>query len=163
MSQEKERLVLPEGVLYRQRVVDGSTTFQLVLPSAKRSQVLHGFHNEMGHLGRDKTLDLIFHRFCWPGMAKHVEAHITNCECCVKRKSPDPPKASMVPILVGEPMELLAIDFLSLEKGKGGYEHVLVVTDSFTKYSCAFPTRNQQASTVAKLLWEKILVHFGFP
>ena len=69
----------------------------------------------------------------------------------------------MVPILVGEPMELLAIDFLSLEKGKGGYEHVLVVTDSFTKYSCAFPTRNQQASTVAKLLWEKILVHFGFP
>ena len=31
------------------------------------------------------------------------------------------------------------------------------------KYSWAFPTHNQQASTVAKLLWEKILVNFGFP
>ena len=40
---------------------------------------------------------------------------------------------------------------------------MLVVTDSLTKYSWAFPKRNQQASTVAKLLWEKILVHFGFP
>ena len=67
----------------------------------------------------------------------------------------------MVPILAREPMELLAIDFLLLEKGKGGFEHILVVTDSFTKYSWEFPTRNQQASTVAKLLWEKILVNFG--
>ena len=40
---------------------------------------------------------------------------------------------------------------------------MLVVTESFTKYSWAFPTRNQQASAVAKLLWEKILVHFSFP
>lgn len=60
-------------------------------------------------------------------------------------------------------MELLAIDFLSPEKGKGGYEHVLVVTDSFTKCLWALPTRNQQASTIVNLLWEKIVVHFGFP
>ena len=38
-----------------------------------------------------------------------------------------------------------------------------MVTDSFTKYSWAFPTPNQKATTVAKLLWEKVLVHFGFP
>ena len=69
----------------------------------------------------------------------------------------------MVPILAREPMELLAINFLSLEKGKGCFKHVLVVTDSFMKYSWAFPTRNQQASTVAKLLFEKILVDFRFP
>lgn len=38
-----------------------------------------------------------------------------------------------------------------------------VVTDSLTKYSWAFPTRNQQVSTGATLLWEKILVDFDFP
>ncbi|KAL9972949.1 hypothetical protein ACROYT_G019349 [Oculina patagonica] len=96
-------------------------------------------------------------------MEKEVDRHIASCERCIKRKSPDPPRAPMVPILAREPMELLAIDFLSLEKGKGGFEHVLVVTDSFTKYSWAFPTCNQQAPTVAKLLWENILVNFGFP
>jgi transposase InsO family protein len=60
-------------------------------------------------------------------------------------------------------MELLAIDFLSIEKGKGGCEDVLVVTDSFTKYSWAFPTRNQKATTVAKVLWENVFVHYGLP
>ena len=60
-------------------------------------------------------------------------------------------------------MELLAIDFLSIEKGKGSYENLLVVTDSFTKYSWAFPTRNKKATTVAKVLWEKVLVYYGFP
>ena len=59
-------------------------------------------------------------------------------------------------------MELLAMDFLSIERGKGGYENILVVTDSFTKYAWAFPTRNQKATTVAKLLWEKVLMNYGF-
>ena len=59
----------------------------------------------------------------------------------------------MLPILVREPMKLLAIDFLSLEKGKGGFKNMLVVTDSFMKYFWAFPTSNEQASSVAKLLW----------
>lgn len=53
-------------------------------------------------------------------------------------------RAPLVPILATEPMELIAIDFLSIEKGKKGYENVLVVTDSFMKYSWAFPTRNHE-------------------
>ena len=79
------------------------------------------------------------------------------------RKTADPLQAPLVPILTTEPMELLAIDFLSIEKGKGGYDNLLIVTDSFTKYSWAFPTSNKKAKTVAKVLWEKVLVHYGFP
>ena len=55
------------------------------------------------------------------------------------------------------------MDFLSLEKGKGGYENILVVTDAFTKFAWAFPARNQKATTVAKLIWKRILMHYGFP
>ena len=69
----------------------------------------------------------------------------------------------MASIQTTEPMELLAIDFLGLEQGKGGYENILVVTDSFTKYSWAFPTRNQKANTVAGILWEKVVANYGFP
>ncbi len=163
MFRERSRLVRKDGVLYRRRTVEDGENLQLVLPNSLKLRVLQGFHDELGHLGRDKTLDIIRQRFCWPGMEKDVDRHIASCERCIKRKSPDPPMAPMVPILAREPMELLAIDFLSLEKGKGGFEHVLVVTDSFTKYSWAFPTHNQQAPTVAKLLWENILVNFGFP
>jgi len=44
-----------------------------------------------------------------------------------------------------EPMEVLAIDFLSLEREKGGYENILVVTDTLTKFVWAFPTTNSDA------------------
>ena len=67
----------------------------------------------------------------------------------------------MVPISTSEPLELLTIDFLTLEKGKGGYENILGVTNSFTKYSLVFPTRNKQANTVADVLWEKVIANYG--
>jgi len=60
-------------------------------------------------------------------------------------------------------MELVCIDFLSLERSKGGYEHILVITDHFTRYAQAFPTTNQTARTTAKVLFEKFFVHYGFP
>ena len=53
------------------------------------------------------------------------------------------------------------MDFLSLEESRGRFRYVLVVTDHFTKYSWAFPTRNQEAKTVAKILFENIIINFG--
>ena len=60
-------------------------------------------------------------------------------------------------------MELICIDFLSLERSKGGHENILVITDHFTRYAQAFPTRNQLAKPTAKILFENFIVHYGFP
>ena len=57
-------------------------------------------------------------------------------------------------------MELVCMDFLSLETLKGGFENILVITDHFTRFAQAIPTRNQ---TAAKALYESFLVHHGFP
>ena len=163
LLREKRRLVIQDGILYRTRHNDGEERLQLVLPKAIRNQALRGLHDEVGHLGRDRTLDLVRQRFYWPSLSKDVEDYLRNCERCVKRKAHDPPPAPLVPINFSEPMELLAMDFLCLETGKGDYENILVVTDAFTKCSWAFPTCNQKATTVANFLWERILMHYGFP
>ena len=155
LLREKRRLVIQDGIMYRTRHNDGEERLLLVLLKAIRSQALRGLHDEVGHLGRDRTLDLVRQRFYWPSLSKDVEDYLRNCERCVKRKARDPPPAPLVPINVSEPMELLAMHFLSLETGKGGYENILVVTDAFTKFSWVFPTRNQKATTVANLLWER--------
>ncbi|XP_023810465.1 uncharacterized protein LOC111946259 [Oryzias latipes] len=60
-------------------------------------------------------------------------------------------------------MELVCMDFLSLEPDSKNTKDILVITDHFTKYAVALPTRNQKATTVAKCLWEQFLVHYGFP
>ena len=66
-------------------------------------------------------------------------------------------------ITAGYPLEILAIDFTTVEKSKNGLENILVTTDIFTKYSVAIPTRNQKATTVTRVLrqhWFYYGIHY---
>ena len=68
-------------------------------------------------------------------------------------------------ILVSYPLELVHLDFLTLE-GKTDDSrsiNVLIVTDHFTKYAQVYVTQKQMAVIVAKTLWENFLVHYGWP
>ena len=56
-----------------------------------------------------------------------------NTYICCRRKSPVK-LAELVPIQTSRPMELVCMDFLSLEQSKGGYEHILVITDHFNGF-----------------------------
>jgi transposase InsO family protein len=69
----------------------------------------------------------------------------------------------MVNIVTSQPLELVCMDFLSLETSSGGYQHILVITDHFTKYAQAVPTRNQTAKTTAEALFNNFVVQYGFP
>lgn len=60
------------------------------------------------------------------------------------------------------PIKLVCIHFLCLEP-VSGRSNVLVVTDHFTQYAQAFPTRDRQASMVTKTLVEKFFIHYGLP
>ena len=53
------------------------------------------------------------------------------------------------------------MDFLTLEMSKGGY--ILVITDHFTKYALAVPTRNQSAKVTAESILNEFITHYGFP
>ena len=59
-------------------------------------------------------------------------------------------------------MELVCIDYLKLEKSKGGYEDVLIIADNFTCYARAISTRDQTACTTACTLLENFFIDYGF-
>ena len=163
LIREWDRLAIRDNVLLCQCLTDGHEAFQLILPVGFRNQAVKGLHDDVGHPGRDRTLDLVRSGFYWPFTATHIEKYVAHCGRCIRRKAPDPPRAPMKSFIAKEPMELLAIDFLALEKGKGGFENILVVKDSFTKFSWGFLTRDQKATTVAKLLWKKIFINYRMP
>lgn len=50
-----------------------------------------------------------------------------------------------------------------LEPTRSGLENVLVMTDVFTKYTLAVPTRDQRAETVAQVLVVEWFYKFGVP
>ena len=54
------------------------------------------------------------------------------------------------------------MDFLFIELA-GGYEHILIITDHFTRYAHAILTKNQSAKTTARVLFDYFICHYDFP
>lgn len=157
-----DKLALKNDVLYRNIVVDEKPSYQLVLPSEFKLHIFKGLHNDVGHPGRDRTLSLLRDRFYWPNMKKDVQEWIQHCDRCVRRKATNT-RAEMVNITTTYPLELVCMDFLTLESSKGGYSNILVITDHFTRYAQAFPTRNMTAKTTADIFYRNFVVHYGLP
>ena len=163
-GQEWYHLVLKKGILYRQarqRELE-ETLLQLVLPTAYREIALRGCHDEVGHLGLEHMLDLMCDRFFWPHMAAQAKEHVRKCHPCLAFKARQP-KAPLENIMDTHPLELVHLDYLCLEPGKGLEENVLVVTDHFTRYAQAYITKTQTPQMTAKTLWDKFSVHYGLP
>uniref|UniRef100_A0A3B3BNF8 Gypsy retrotransposon integrase-like protein 1 n=1 Tax=Oryzias melastigma TaxID=30732 RepID=A0A3B3BNF8_ORYME len=162
LLREVNKMELLNTLLVRRRQIRGVVTYQLVLPKEYRAVVLHHLHDQMGHLGIERTLELVRSRFYWPRMMADIVTKIKTCERCVKRKSLPQHAAPLVNIKTTHPLELVCMDFLSVEPD-GRTKDILVITDHFTKYAVAVPTPNQKARTVAKCLWDNFFVHYGIP
>nr|KAG5687327.1 hypothetical protein BaRGS_011733 [Batillaria attramentaria] len=96
-------------------------------------------------------------------MSADVDSWITKCPRCIRRKTPANSRAPLVNVVTTQPLELVCTDFLTLETSKGGFQHVLVITDHFTRYALAVPTRNMSAKTTADVLFNQFVVHYGMP
>ena len=163
LLRELNRLELQNDILYRKRKDNEQTSYQLVLPEELRATVLQSLHNDMGHMGIERTLDLVRTRFYWPKMSAAVEHKIKTCDRCIRRKALPEKAAPLVNIRATRPLELVCMDFLSLEPDTSNTKDILVLTDHFTKFAIAIPTPNQKAKTVAKCLWDNFIVYYGIP
>ena len=160
---DSERLFMSQDVLYRKVTLNEQEFEQLVLPMAFREVVFKAFHDDLGHQGRDRTTSLIKQRFYWPAMDSDIQQFVRQCNRCILRKTRQDKSAGLVNIVSTAPMEIICLDYLSLERSKGGVENVLVITDHFSRYAQAIPTRNQTARTTARVLFDNFIVHYGFP
>ena len=156
------RLSLIRGVLHCRTFQGNEELQQIILPHCLRDKVLHSLHDNHGHQGLQRVIDLLCKRVYWPTMFADAEHWVSQCQRCLVAKGDyTEPKTVQGNLVANQSLELLCINFTKADPSKGGKENILVLTDAFSKYSQAFVTPNQKSLTVAKVLVEKWFSIFG--
>ena len=138
-----------------------------IVPRAHWIATLNGCHWDVGHQGHDHTLSLLQEHFWWPGMVNQMRQVIKTCRHCLQYEGTTP-KAPLCPIVATTPLDLLHVDFTSIETTmeldkSPRVANVLVFQDHFTKHVLAYVTPDQTAKTIAKFLYGGYISIFGAP
>ena len=93
-----------------------------------------------------------------------VRRHCRGCLVCATRKGPSrraqPP---FQPLPIGGPFHRVGVDVLQLPLSFEGNKYAVVFMDYFTKWPDVFAVPDQQATAIARLLVEEIIVRHGVP
>ena len=90
---------------------------------------------------------------------------IRACTCCLQYEG-GIPKAPLCPIVATAPLNLLHVDFMSIETTLELNQlprgtNILVFQDHFTKHMLAYVTPDKTAKTIAKFLYGGYISIFG--
>ena len=166
---EWKRLELHRGLLYRRWESDQGdvTKLQLILPHRYQFPMCQQFHDSRrgAHLGRRRVLAMIQRHAYWYKMGECIRTWIQTCAVCQKSKRPGKSaRAPMQTFIVGYCNERVSMDICGpLTVSAHGNLHVLVITDSFSKYTKAFPMKDATAQTVAEIFTQRWINDFGEP
>lgn len=87
----------------------------------------------------------------------------SGCIACSLQKERNSFKAPLNPISVSCPLEVVALDFLSLGQPNDTYQNILVMVDMLIRYAWVAPTKDQTAQTTVRALWTNVVQMFGCP
>ena len=157
-----------DGVLYRKfEKAGGGTHMQKVVPFRYRREIAADMHRGLngGHFGIQRAVYQLQGRFYWPGWSHDLRLALLQCEQCARFKRPRPHhQGRLKPMLTGEPWERIGVDITGPHtKSSKGNVYILTLIDHFTKWAEMFPMRNQEASTVARILVDRVFCVHGMP
>ena len=115
------------------------------LPCRHDVLALHHDYAAAGHLGIQKTSELISRNFYWPGWRKDTRNFVNSCKVCASMKaSRHKPYGEMIPLKIPDcPWQIVEIDFITnVPSSRSNTEYSIMVTcDKLSKMThlYAFP------------------------
>jgi len=133
-----------------------------------RLRVLRSKHNHIlaGHLGREKTLQLVLWDYNWPKVREFVVNYVRTCNTCMRNKPKHHKSYGLLKQLPipPQPWESISIDFIEQLPSSEGYTDILVVVDRLTKQVVFTPTvRTIDAKELANLFIRDVFAKHGAP
>ena len=153
------------GFLVRKSPLDG--TLQRVVPTRLRPRVLYLAHHPRlaGHPGATRMYYTLRREYYWPHMASDAFSTVRNCTSCAATRGTLVKNQKDLKLFpAAGPLEFVAMDLLGpLPKTAHGNQHVLVITDRFSKLTRSIPLRTTTASVVANAFLDNWVYVYGAP
>jgi len=136
------------------------------VPTHLRNTVLEEAHwgNMCGHFSGKCTFSLLVCHWWWENMYSDTMKFVSNCpECTITAGVSRYNNPPLHPIPVSRPFQIVGIDLMELPQTKKGNKHVVVMQDYLTKWPLVYPTSDQKAQTLARILAEDVIPFFRVP
>ena len=129
-------------------------------------EIMQVFHDDLagGHLSINKVYPKLAKRYFWPGMYAYAKEWIASCLDCASKKSPTNVKrAPLINIpAASSAYERVAVDIVGpFVKSRSGNKYLLVFTDYLTRHAEAFAIPDQESTTIARVLVDKVIFKHG--
>lgn len=137
---------------------DSRFEWKLIPKEADIPGILNACHDEVFHPGYDKTLARIRQRYYWPRMASEIRRYCQQCQTCKEVKAPSVPVAPEMGKmrLATRPWQIISVDYIGpLPRSRRGNQHLLVVSDYFSKWVMIQPVRSIGSSSLCAILKEQ--------
>ena len=118
-----------------------------------------------GHLGQEKTYELVSRDYYWNGMRKDINDFIKSCECIKSKRLRHKPYGLLRQLPVpSERWKSLSVDFIPKLPNSEGYDTICVVIDRLTKLAHFAPCNETiSAEQFANLFIDLVFKHHGLP
>jgi hypothetical protein len=128
-----------------------------VVPKAARAQIVFYHHDNVGHCGAERTLQLVKRKYWFPSMKKYIGRYVSCCLPCMYNKVPTGKQTVLLhPIpKLDIPMHILHVDHLGPfvpSSLKNAY--LITSIDGFTKFAFLKAVRNTKVGPVLYFLSE---------
>ena len=166
----EDRIILKDGQLYRKYFGETGSVkyYQILIPKHLFKEVLRSLHGEFGkHPGIFKTIIACREKYYFPKMAQLIREWVISCEQCIRESRIDPsftrPPLQNPNEHITAPEDAIQIDLVPKLPPSGGYENTVTAMDVFSRYLFAYPSANQDAKTIAKVLINIMTKHAYLP
>lgn len=135
------------GLVYRK----DKNNLLFYVPTAMENIILRKYHDEMGHLGVEKTVSTIMYNYWFPNLRQKVEKYIRNCLKCLSYSPTSGRREGLLhSINKGNlPFDIVHIDHYGpVDKKLKIKQYILTVIDGFTKYVRLYATKTVSSSEV---------------
>lgn len=150
----------PRGIYYNE--------WRRLVPASMKERILKENHDDplSAHMGYHKTLHKIKSRYTWPRMAADIREYIRNCDVCAASKASN--QVLRAPMgnqkIVDRPWQIISLDFIGpLPRSKTGYCYILVIVDSYSKFTLIKPLRKATAKATTDFLEKEVFLKFCVP